>query len=365
MHFSLNQIASIEVNTYKIPTDLPESDGTYVWDHTIMILVTVSGGGKSGIGYTYGNEVIAPYIQNKLASLIVGKDILDIEYLHNLMFRQIRNDGNCGIAYMAISAMDIALWDLKARILELPLASLLGKASESIAIYGSGGFTSYDNNQLTQQFEQWAKEGIQYMKMKIGREPKQDIDRIKTAKTAIGNNTLFVDANGAYTVKQALKMAEEFIKYDVQWYEEPVSSDNTDGLHFIRAHTPACINISAGEYGYTLSYFKKMLEAQAVDVLQADITRCGGVTGFLKAGHLCQAFGIPFSSHCAPALHANVATALPNFYIAEYFHDHVRIENEFFDGMPAPTNGRLFPNSDKYGLGLELKTHDVVKYRIK
>jgi L-alanine-DL-glutamate epimerase-like enolase superfamily enzyme len=366
MFSSETQISSLEVRGYKIPTDFPESDGTYTWDSTTMVLVIVNAGSRYGIGYTYGSLSIATYIEDVLKPEITGRDFLHIESLHTTLLQKIRNDGNCGMASMAISAVDLALWDLKARHLELPLAGLLGAATDSIEVYGSGGFTSYTDRQLTDQFENWAKAGIRCMKMKIGREPARDLDRVKIAKNAIGQgNIVFVDANGAYSVKQALKFAVEFQDYGVEWFEEPVSSDNLVGLRFLKDHAPAGMNISAGEYGYNLPYYTRMLNARAVDVLQADITRCGGITGFLKTGHLCQAHQIPFSSHCAPALHVNAAVCLPDFFIAEYFHDHARIENEFFDGTPKPVNGRLSPNRNSFGLGLELKEKDVEKYRIK
>lgn len=364
---SLNiKISSLEVRGYKIPADSLESDGTYEWDSTTMVMVILNAGGKQGIGYTYGSLAVASYIEEKLEPEVTGKEFQHIEGIHTALLKKIRNDGNCGIAYMAVSAVDIALWDLKARILDLSMADLLGIATESIEVYGSGGFTSYSAEQLTAQLENWGKNGIRCMKMKIGRNPDNDIGRVRLAKQTIGkDNVLFVDANGAFSVKQALKFAQDFQKYDVRWFEEPVSSDNLDGLSLVKEKAPAGMNISAGEYGYNLSYFNRMLKNKSVDILQADITRCGGITGFLKAAHLCEAFQIPFSSHCAPALHASVAVCLPGFLIAEYFHDHALIENEFFAGTPRPVNGRLSPDRNSYGLGLELKEQDVEKYRIK
>jgi L-alanine-DL-glutamate epimerase-like enolase superfamily enzyme len=359
------KITSLNVSVYTIPTDAPESDGTLEWQNTTMVLVEVEGGGFRGIGYTYGHQSIAGIVIHTLKDLVIGKNCLQIESITASMMKQIRNEGACGLAFMAVSAVDIALWDLKAKILALPLASLIGMVRNHILVYGSGGFTSYGADQIKHQFENWAAEGVRHMKMKIGRHPEEDISRIKTARECIGADCfLFVDANGAYTVKQALRMADEFKKYDVTWYEEPVSSDNLKGLRFIRENVSPGINISAGEYGYNLPYFSKVIEEGAVDILQADATRCGGITGFIKIGHLCEAHQIPFSSHCAPALHLHAALSLPAFYIAEYFHDHVRIENEFFVGAAIPVNGFLTPDLSLPGLGLELKTSDVEKYKI-
>src|SRR5262249_46787321 len=153
-----------------------------------------------------------------------------------------------------------------------------------ISVYGSGGFTSYSIAQLQAQLGTWAGDGISKVKMKVGSSPKDDVDRVRAARQVIGTRAeLFVDANGAYTRKQALDFADRFAVYDVRWFEEPVSSDDLEGLRLIRNRAPAVMNIAAGEYGYETTYFRRMLDAGAVDVLQADATRCAGVTGFLEA----------------------------------------------------------------------------------
>jgi L-alanine-DL-glutamate epimerase-like enolase superfamily enzyme len=360
-----NAIESMNVSVYRVPTDYPESDGTLEWNDTTMILVDVGCQGLHGIGYTYGHQAIAGLIMDKLRELVIGKDCLQVEFITDSMIKSIRNEGSCGMAYMALSAVDIALWDLKAGLLGLPLASLLGMVNDRMLIYGSGGFTSYNVDQIRDQFAGWAERGIKHMKMKVGRVPEDDPARVKAAKAYMGPGcTLFVDANGAYSVKQSLQMAEKFNAYDVTWFEEPVSSDNLTGLGLIRKKVPAGMNISAGEYGYNLPYFCRMIEESAVDILQADITRCGGVTGFMKIGHLCEAHQIPFSSHCAPALHIHAALSLPAFYIGEYFHDHARIEHMFFDGFAEPVNGYVSPDLSAPGLGLVLKSADVRKYKL-
>ena len=228
---------------------------------------------------------------------------------------------------MAISAMDTALWDLKARLLGLPLVKLFGQMRATMSIYGSGGFTNYSNEKLAKQLRGWSEREIPRVKMKIGRDAEVDLARVAAAREAIGNDVdLFVDANGAYSRKEALSQAVEFSEFGVTWFEEPVSSDDLEGLRFIRDRAPAEMEIAAGEYGYNLDYFRRMLEARAVDVLQADATRCGGFTGFLEAATLCDAHHVPLSAHCAPALHLHVGCAASCFRHAEYFFDHVRIE---------------------------------------
>lgn len=358
-------IKDLKVSAYKIPTATPESDGTIEWNSTTLVLVEINAANKTGIGYTYSNEASAVVIEKTLKKIIVDANALDIPLFNSKMIAAIRNDGQTGIAMMAVSAVDNALWDLKAKLFDVPLCNLLGKAKESMLIYGSGGFTSYNKKQLQQQLSGWVDEGIQNVKIKIGTEPEKDVERVKEARDAIGKNAkLFVDANGAYTIKQAIEKSFQFKEYNISWFEEPVTSDNLEGLQFIREHVQPEVNIAAGEYGYNLPYFFHILKAKAVDVLQADATRCGGITNFLKAGALAEAQQIPFSPHCAPTLHLHAAVSLNNFYIAEYFYDHARIENMLFDGVMQQKNGCIYPDITRPGMGIEFKYSDAEKYKI-
>lgn len=356
-------VERLTVSTYTVPTDLPESDGTLEWDKTTLVLVHVTAAGKTGIGYTYADSATATLIHDTLAKLLVGADAMSPPSAYRSMWRHIRNRGRPGICSMAISAVDCSLWDLKAKLLGSPLVTLLGQVRAGAPIYGSGGFTSYSDRQLAEQLGGWVGEGIPRVKMKIGRDAKRDVQRVHVARGAIGHSAeLFVDANGAYSRKQALAQAEIFAEYDVRWFEEPVSSDDLEGLRLLRDRAPAAMDIAAGEYGYDIFYFRRMLAAGAVDVQQADITRCGGVTALLQVGALCEAHNLPLSGHTAPALHTHVGCAIPAFCNLEYFHDHVRIERMFFDGFPELVNGELHPDLSRPGLGLELKRADTEQY---
>jgi len=358
-------IKDFRVSAYTIPTDGPESDGTIKWDSTTMVLVEIEAGGKRGIGYSYTDVSSAFFIDKKLKEIVVGKNAMQIPSIVESMVHSVRNDGNYSVVAMAISAVDNALWDLKAKILQLPLVSLLGKCNDGFQIYGSGGFTSYSIDRLQKQLGGWAEQGITQVKMKIGREPDKDVFRVKKAREAIGRDTaLFVDANAAYTIRQALDFAWHFADLNVTWFEEPVKANNLKGLHFVREQSPPAMQIAAGEYGYNLPYFQEMMSAGAVDVLQADATRCGGISSFLKAGHTCEAHQLPFSSHCAPALHMHPAMSLAAFYTGEYFYDHVRIEHMLFDGVPEPQNGKLYPDMSRPGFGLDFKSKDAETYKV-
>jgi L-alanine-DL-glutamate epimerase-like enolase superfamily enzyme len=358
-------IEQLAVSAYTIPTSTPESDGTYTWDTTTLVLVEATASGRRGLGFTYADTSTARLIHASLAQVVVGCDAMNVPGVWEAMVRAIRNLGRPGIASMAIAAVDSALWDLKARLLGLPLVVLLGAVRDAVPIYGSGGFTSYTIEQLQQQLGGWAADGITRVKMKIGRDAEADLDRVAAARAAIGPNVeLFVDANGAYTRKQALAQARHFAGEDVTWFEEPVSSDDLAGLRLLRDRAPAGMDIAAGEYGYDLPYFRRMLEAGAVDVLQADASRCAGISGFMQVAALCQARSLPLSAHCAPSLHAHVCCALAPVVHLEYFYDHARIEHMLFDGALDPVGGALRPDKSRPGMGLEFKRKDAEQYAV-
>lgn len=357
------KLKDLKVSVFRVPTDSPEADGTFAWDSTTLVLVQAVTEGPTGIGYSYAGGSAATVIHDELAREVCGLDCFDIPAAFMAMNRKVRNLGRPGVCSCAISAVDIALWDLKSKLLSQPLAKLLGQAQPNIPIYGSGGFTSYTLDQLARQLGGWATAGLKRVKMKIGTHPDKDPERVEVAREAIGKDVaLFVDANGAYDARQALAQAALFEQWQVTWFEEPVSSDDLAGLRLVREQAPPGIEIAAGEYGYDPYYFRRMLEAGAVDVLQADATRCGGITGFMQAAALANAFGVPLSAHTAPAIHLQPCCATPNARHLEYFHDHVRIENMLFEGARQPVGGKLAPDYSRPGLGLIFKEADAKKF---
>jgi len=364
-HTTAAPVEAVEVTAYTIPTDYPEADGTASWDKTTLVLGEVIAGGQRGLGYTYADTATARLIHDKLADVVTGHDAFAIPQAWAAMIRAVRNLGRPGVAAMAVSAIDNALWDLKAKLLDQPLVTLLGAARDSAPVYGSGGFTSYPVARLREQLGGWVRAGIPRVKMKIGTHPADDLDRVRAARDAIGPDAeLFVDANGAYERKQALAFAERFAELGVSWFEEPVSSDDLAGLRLIRDRAPAGMDVAAGEYGYDPYYFRRMLAAGAVDVLQADATRCLGISGFLRAAALADACHLDLSAHCAPSLHAHPCCALTNLRHLEYFHDHVRIEHMLFDGALTPVDGALHPDRSRPGLGLEFKRADAAGFAL-
>jgi L-alanine-DL-glutamate epimerase-like enolase superfamily enzyme len=352
-------VERLSASAYTIPLEDEESDGTLVWDSTTCVVVEAEAGGHTGLGYTYGAESVAHFIHSKLADEVRGADGLAPQSAWASMQRAVRNAGRPGLVAMAISAVDVALWDLKAKLLDVCLADLLGRFHEAVPVYGSGGFTSLSDDQLHAQLAGWR--GLGRVKIKVGREPERDPHRLAVARDAIGDRVeLLVDANGAFTPKEALYWAERYAEFGVTYFEEPVSSDDREGLRLVRDRGPAGMAIAAGEYEWDLQELSDL--AGSVDILQADVTRCGGVTNMLRADGICKSRSTPFSAHCAPAISAHVCAAMECALHIEYFHDHVRAERLLFDGTLDPSGGALRPDSSRPGLGLELKRADAERY---
>ncbi|PWI42823.1 enolase C-terminal domain-like protein [Streptomyces sp. ICBB 8177] len=357
---STPQVTGLDVRVTTVPTDTPEADGTLAWDSTTVVLVRAHGGGLTGIGWTYAPEAAAAVVRDLLAGEVVGRSAWDVPGGNEAMCRAVRNAGRPGIASCAISAVDIALWDLKARLLDLPLTALLGATRDEVPVYGSGGFTTYHETRMAAQLGDWVHGlGIGRVKIKVGEAwgtaADRDLRRVREARDVIGPHAeLYVDANGAYSRKQAVRLGHAFTESGVSWFEEPVSSDDLTGLRVVR-DALAC-DVAAGEYGYDLPYFARMAASGAVDCLQADVTRCGGVTQWLRAAALAAAHGLEISGHCAPHAHAHVAASVPNFRHLEWFHDHVRIESLLFEGVLDPGGGAVRPGADgAAGHGLTLR----------
>jgi L-alanine-DL-glutamate epimerase-like enolase superfamily enzyme len=359
-------VEQVRASAYTVPTESPKADGSHSWDKNTLILIELTGGDRCGLGYTYANAATARLVHDLLATVVRGRDCFDVPAAWAAMALATRNLGRPGACSMAISAVDTALWDLKAKLLGLPLVKLLGAARAAVPIYGSGGFTSYSIDQLQKQLTGWIADGISRVKMKVGARPDDDLDRVDAARVAIGDDAeLYVDADGFYGRKEALAFAEEYAELGVTWFEEPVPSDDLEGLRMLRDRAPPGMNIAAGEYGFDLPYYRGMLQAGAVDVLQADATRCGGPTGFFQVCALAAAQCLPLSTHGAPALHVHTACAILPLRHMEYFHEHARIEQMFFDGAPRPVNGELRPDLARPGLGLEFKRVDAEKFAVK
>jgi len=348
-------ITHVSTAVYRFPTPEPEADGTFEWHATTAVAVTLEAAGLAGLGWTYSSRAAAAVVEDELQPQVLGRSALDVTDGWSAMRRAVRNVGTSGLAMQAVSAVDVAWWDLKARLLGVPLGDLLGRCRDDVPVYGSGGFTTVDDAELAEQVAGWAEAGCTAMKIKIGEsrgdEPGRDLRRIRQLRRLAPEGTqLMVDANGGYTVGEAIRMGDRLDDVGVVWFEEPVPSDDTAGLTAVR-EALAC-DVAAGEYAATANDVSSLLPV--VDCLQLDATRCGGYTGWLRAAALAEGAHLQVSAHCAPSAHAVVAAAVPNMRHVEWFVDHARLEPQLLDGIPEVSGGALHPVSERPGHGMTL-----------
>lgn len=361
------KIDQLDTAVYRIPTGQPEADGTLTWDATTVVVCEVHAGDVTGLGATYATSAAGTLINDVLAGWVVGRDPLDVPGTWEAMVRATRNLGRPGVVSMAIAAVDTGLWDLKAKLLGLPLAKLLGMVRTEAPVYGSGGFCSLTDGELMAQLTGWAHgQGIPRVKMKIGAgwgaDPRRDLERVELVREALGDGVeVYVDANGGYTRKQAVRAGRRLAELGVTWFEEPVSSDDLQGLRLVRDQCD--LDVTAGEYGYDLAYFERMLAAGAVDCIQPDVSRCAGVTDWLRVAALAAARSVQVSAHCAQSFTVHPAVCVPNLRHLEYFADHARVDRALFDGVLDPNGGALRPDLTRPGAGLELKRGHAERYR--
>jgi L-alanine-DL-glutamate epimerase-like enolase superfamily enzyme len=359
-------VREVRVSTFRVPTPAPEADGTATWDATELVVVQPLAGDAEGLGWSYcAAHAAAAVVRELLAPAVTGHSVLDVPGLWQRMAHAVRNAGRPGLVSMAMAAVDLALWDLKAKLLGLPLDRLLGRCRDTAPIYGSGGFVSLDDAELTAQLRHWTDHlGIAAVKIKVGERwgqaPDRDLTRARRARAVIGDAVeLMVDANGGYTRGQARRLGACYDDLGVTWFEEPVSAEDLAGLAGLR--TSLRCDIAAGEYADAVGYAHRMCAASAVDCLQLDVTRCAGITEWLRAAAVADAHGLQVSAHCAPSLHLAPALAVPNLRHVEYFADHERLEPMLFDGVPTVASGHLTPSS-RLGNGMTL-TGEAEQYR--
>jgi L-alanine-DL-glutamate epimerase-like enolase superfamily enzyme len=348
-------IDAVDVSAFRFPTPHPEADGTLEWDATTAVVVEVRAGSCTGLGWTYSGSAAGTVINDNLTSVLHQRDPCDTAGAWSAMQRACRNIGTKGLAMQAISAVDIALWDLKAKLLGVPVSTLLGRMRDRVPVYGSGGFVSSTDAELGEDVAAWKAAGCRSMKIKIGKgfgaSVGWDLRRVGLLRELAGPEVeLMVDANGAYTPGQATRAGAELDEMGVHWFEEPVSSDDKPGLVEVRAAIAA--DVAAGEY--ISDVYDAAAMAPVVDCLQLDTTRCGGYTGFLRCAAVAFAHNLQVSGHCAPALHAPMAAAIPHLRHVEWFSDHTRLEPLLVDGVPPVSGGAIHVPAADPGHGMTL-----------
>lgn len=357
-------VDQVEVRALSFATSAPESDGTLTWDHTDVVVVETHAGADVGLGWSYTSPAAVEIIRSVLAPEVLGEEASSPGRLWERMHRACRNFGTRGVVMAAISAMDIALWDLRSKELRVPLADLWGACRESVPIYGSGGFTSMSELQLDEQVETWLSAGCPALKLKIGedwgRNVTRDLDRVARVMARVrGDADVMVDANGAYSRSQAMQVGQDLDLLGVRWFEEPVSSDDLRGLGEL-SDALNC-DVAAGDYIAEVSDARSMCEA--VDCVQLDVTRCGGYTGWRRCAAYAHAVHVPVSAHGAPALHLPLAIADHDVRHVEWFSDHVAVEDELVEGVPVLGHGQLSSaRPAAWGHGYRLK--DVSRFAV-
>ena len=322
----------------------------------------------TGLGVGIAHPGVRVTIDKTLKSLLIGEDPFAIERLWERMFWRVRSYGRKGIAFCAISAVDIALWDLKAKALGLPLYRLLGPYQERVPIYGSGGWTHFDERELVEEQTGYIERlGVRAVKMKVakdfGRSEREDVRRLAAVRQAVGDEVeVLIDANNGYYAKQAIGMAKRFEDYNVGWFEEPVLADDIQGLAEIAR--AISIPVATGEHEYLKYGFKDLIARGGADIVQPDVGRVGGVTEWMKVAHLAHAFNLPVAPHAFQLVHLHLACATPNLRIVEYLGVSEEGDRVWYTEFPRPKDGWWAPYPDRPGLGLELDPKAVEQYAV-
>jgi L-alanine-DL-glutamate epimerase-like enolase superfamily enzyme len=321
--------------------------------------------GFEGLGV--GQSGTRELIEKSLKPLLIGQDPLSHEKLWDDMFWRVRGFGRKGLAFCAISAVDIGLWDLKGKIFNAPLYKLIGPYTDTVPIYGSGGWTNFSEDELVREQVSYVERGIPRVKMKVakdfGKSENEDVRRLAAVRKAVGDDVeIFIDANNGYYAKQAIAMARRFAEYNVGWFEEPVLADDIDGLAEIARAID--IPVATGEHEYTKYGFKDLISRGGADIVQPDIGRVGGVTEWLKVAHLAHAFNLPVAPHAVQLVHLHVACCTPNLKVVEYLGVSDEADRVWYTEFPEQKDGMWSPYPDRPGLGLELNPEAVRQYSI-
>ncbi len=324
-------------------------------------------GGFEGLGVGQASPGVREVISNALRPLLIDADPMDIRQLWDDMFWLSRQFGSGGIGALAISAVDIGLWDLKAKALGLPLYKLIGAVRDSVPVYGSGGGTHLTKDELVAEAAGYVERGIPRVKIKVGKDfgraEKEDIERVTAVRDAVGYDVaLYVDANSAYHPKQAIYLAKEFEQSQVGWFEEPVLTEDVEGLARIVGATS--IQIATGEQEYSVHGFRGLLSAAAVDIVQPDVFRVGGVTAWLRIAELAETFNRPVAPHLAPLVHLHLACTIPNLKSLEYRDIDMEADRGWYHDVPQLNGGTWSPFPDRLGLGLELDPYAVERWAV-
>jgi L-alanine-DL-glutamate epimerase-like enolase superfamily enzyme len=356
------KITSIESSLLTVPTPRPMS---LEFPHHKLVVAEVSTDeGARGLGYSLvfgggGAEAVLAYLDARLKPLLIEEDPLQVERLWEKMYRGDRGVRRVGLAAMAISALDIALWDLAGKVAGLPLYKLWGGYTDKVAAYGSGGWARYTEADLIGEAEKYAALGCKYYKMKIHHpDPKANRARVEAVRKALGPAVrLMVDVNQKLDLEANVRQARLLEDLDLVWYEEPVLADDLGGCEAVAKAIR--IPVATGENNYTRYEFRELIERKAARYLMPDVCRANGYSETLKIGHLAAAHGVAVSPHVVHELSLQVCGALANGFLVEFMD---WAPPDLFEELPACRDGELRIPA-KPGHGIALTKEALRKYR--
>jgi len=312
------KITALDAGHYRIPLDVALSDSTHgvMTAFEILTIRVRDADGAEGVGYTYtcgrNGGAIHSILARELPELVIGHDADRIEHLWQHVWWALHYGGRGGPTVLALSAFDIALWDLKAKRAKLPLWNLLGGHDPKVPCYAGGIDLDLSVDDLLKQTDGNLAKGFRAIKMKVGRtRMSEDVARIKAMRAHLGDGfPLMVDANMKWTVDEAVRRARAFQPFDLVWLEEPTIPDDISG--HARIVRDGGLPIATGENMRTLWEFREIIAAGGVTYPEPDVTNCGGVTPFMKIAHLAEAFNLPVTSHGAHDVTVHLLAAAPN-----------------------------------------------------
>ncbi len=360
------KITSLEVRAYSKPFDVPISNGKYTYYSTDIIICQIhTDAGLTGVGWTHGDQITYTAAKN-IEPYIVGEDPINVERIWEKMYLP-KIFGRKGLATRAISAVDIALWDIKGKFANLPLYKLLGGFRAEVPVYIAGGYyeSGKSNDGLQKEMEENLAKGVKAIKMKIGRlSIAEDIKRIEDVQKSVGPDVdVLVDANNAYSRMDALKMGRALDSLGVYWFEEPISCDDFEGSALLvqKLDTP----IAAGENEYTRYGFRDMIQSHSVNIVNADAQILGGITEWKKVADFTATHNIPIAPHGDQEIHVHLVSSVANGLIVEYYDTNTNVlkDRMFKNKMTLNPNGTVSP-SELPGIGVELDLDAIKEFRV-
>ena len=360
-------IREVRADHYVIPLPVALSDSTHgTIEGFELVTARVSDvEGAEGVGYTYtvgaGGAAVHALIARELAPRLRGRDAERIEELWQAMWWALHYGGRGGFAALAISAVDITLWDLRARRQRVPLWRLLGGFDPRVACYAGGIDLDFSIDALLKQTDDNLARGFRAIKMKVGRASlREDVERVRAMRSHLGSEfPLMVDANMRWSVDEAIRAARALAPLEPVWLEEPTIPDDVPG--HARIVREGGLPIAAGENLHTLHEFRALIDAGGVTFPEPDVTSCGGVTTFMKVCHLAEAFNLPVTSHGAHDVTVHLLAAVPN---RSYLEAHgFGLDRFIAEPLRIEAGAAVAPDRPGHGIEFDWKSLDTRRQR--